>query len=292
MFEGFERRRIRTRGADIHLVVGGRGPPLLLLHGFPQTHVAWHAVAPLLLRRFTVVAPDLRGYGDSTTDLATSDAANFSKRALAEDQVETMAALGFPRFHVAGHDRGGRVAYRLALDHPQRVDRLAVLDIVPTLAMWRSADKAFGLANWHWFFLAQTGGLPEAMISAAPDLILDAFLARWARFPERLDPTAIAEYRRCFRKPEVIAAACADYRAGATLDAEHDAVDLSAGRRVTQPLLALWNEARFDAGATNPLAIWREWAANVQGEALPCGHFLQEEQPDETAARLIRFFGM
>jgi len=263
---------------------GGSGPPLLLLHGHPQTHVMWHAVAPKLAQEFTVVAADLRGYGESSKPPTTTDHEPYSKRAMARDQVEVMEQLGFERFSVAGHDRGGRCAYRLALDHPDRVENLAVLDIVPTAEMWRRADKEFGMVNWHWFFLAQPFDLPERVIAADPG----AYYYRNGR--DRFHPDALADYLLCVRNPETIHGMCEDYRAGATYDQEADEADRGR-RRIQCPVLVLW-AGRDELGRWfDVLGVWRTWAdGDVTGRALDCGHFLAEERPEEVTAELLAFF--
>jgi haloacetate dehalogenase len=250
----------------------------------------WHEVAPRLAEDFTVVAADLRGYGESAKPPGGDDHAGYTKRTMARDQVEVMAQLGFERFAVAGHDRGARVAYRMALDHPERVTKLAVLDVVPTYAMWAGADRAFGLGAYHWFFLAQPYDLPERLIGAEPEYYLRTMLARWAGNAEAFAPEALAEYVAHFRDPACIHASCEDYRAGATLDLEHDTADREQGGRITCPVLALWGEGRAGRGGRDWLATWREWAADVRGHGLPCGHFLPEEAPDETYAALHEFF--
>jgi len=283
MFEGFELAMIDTGAAVIRVRHGGSGPPLLLLHGHPQTHLIWHRVAPRLARDFTVVAADLREYGDSSKPPTTTDHAPYSKRAMAEDQIAVMRQLGFDRFGVAGHDRGGRCAYRMALDHPECVGKLAVLDIVPTGEAFRRANMAFGLGYWHWFFLAQPDPLPERMIGANPD----NFYFRGPR--DLFDSEALADYLRCVRNPETIHAMCEDYRAGATIDFALDEAD-RGNRRIACPVLALWGrrgqlEAWYDV-----LAIWRDWASDVRGRALDCGHYLAEEAPEEVAAELADFF--
>jgi haloacetate dehalogenase len=283
MFEGFDLAMFDTGAAVIRVRHGGSGPPLLLLHGHPQTHLIWHRVAPRLAQVFTVVATDLRGYGDSSKPPTTPDHAPYSKRAMAEDQIAVMRQLGFDRFGVAGHDRGGRCAYRMALDHPECVGKLAVLDIVPTGEAFRRANMAFGLGYWHWFFLAQPDPLPERMIGANPD----NFYFRGPR--DLFDPEALADYLRCVRNPETIHAMCEDYRAGATIDFALDEAD-RGNRRIACPLLALWGrhgqlEAWYDV-----LAIWRDWAGDVRGRALDSGHYLAEEAPEEVAAELIDFF--
>jgi haloacetate dehalogenase len=287
MFGGFDLSTIDAGGAGIAIRVrhGGSGPPLLLLHGHPQTHAMWHLIAPRLAQDFTVVAADLRGYGDSAKPPTAPDHAPYSKRAMARDQVAVMRALGFERFHVAGHDRGGRVAYRMALDHPGRVLKLAVLDILPTWEHFRRTDKAFALGYWHWFFLAQPHDLPERLIASDPD----AFYLR--RGASMFAPEALAEYRRCFRDPATIHAMCEDYRAGATIDCAVDEADRAAGRRIACPVLALWGRRGFLHGHYDVAAIWRDWAAGpVEGQAIDCGHYLPEEAPDETYAALHAFF--
>jgi haloacetate dehalogenase len=283
-FPGFERRRIATSGAEINLVSGGTGPPLLLLHGYPQTHLMWRKLATRLAAEFTVVVPDLRGYGDSAKSPAGPDNAGYSKRALALDQVETMAALGFERFAVAGHDRGARVAHRLARDHPERIERLVLLDIVPTLHRFETIDQKAATSSWHWFFLIQGGGLPERLIGADPEF----FLRHMLREPAVFEPEAFAEYLRCFRNPETIRATCDEYRAGASIDLVHDRAD--RGRRVAMPLLVLWGERSSQGSGYDVLAVWREYAETVSGHGIDSGHFLPEEAPEETYRALRGFF--
>jgi haloacetate dehalogenase len=289
MFDGFAERRIRTTHAEIHLRLGGDGPPLLLLHGYPQTSAMWHRVAPPLAERFTVVAADLRGYGGSSKPPSGPDHAAYSKRAMAADMVEVMAALGFPAFAVAGHDRGGRVGYRMALDQPAAVTRLAVLDIVPTHTMWRRMDKELAVAVYHWLFLAQPDGLPEKLIGADPAWWVRESLRRWAGDPDAFAPEAVAEYVRCFSDPAAIHASCEDYRAGATVDDELDAADLGH-RKIACPLLVLWGQRGIAQEAEDPLAAWRPWADDVRGQGIRGGHFLPEEAPAETLAALEAFF--
>ena len=292
MFEGFALEHIDADGIPIrtrHRVAEGK-PPLLLLHGNPQTHLMWHLVAPRLAERFSVVATDLTGYGESGKPATAPDHAPYSKRAMARTQIAVMRRLGFERFCVAGHDRGGRVAYRMALDQPERVARLAVLDIVPTWEAYRRADMAFGMSYFHWFFLSQPFDLPERLIAADPELYWRRHTSREPKGPDFFAADALSDYLRCFRDPATIHAVCEDYRAAASIDMEHDDADRHAGRRIEPPVLALWGgrgrlEAWYDV-----LAIWREWARDVRGRALDCGHYLPEERPDEVAAALEAFF--
>jgi haloacetate dehalogenase len=283
MFEGFERVRIEAQGTVINAVRGGQGPPVLLLHGSPQTHAMWHLIAPRLAEDFTVIAPDLRGYGDSSKPESAPDHEPYSKRAMALDQVEVMRHFGFERFALCGHDRGGRVGYRMALDQPGVVTRLAVLDIVPTFEAFSRADTAFGLAYWHWFFLAQPHDLPERLLASEPEKAL------FRGGSEAIAPEAMEEYVRCLRDPEAIRATCEDYRAAATLDFEHDGADRKAGRRIGCPVLALWGRQGFLDGHYDVLEVWRGWAADVRGRALECGHYIPEEAPEETYAELSAF---
>ncbi|MGQ9366706.1 alpha/beta fold hydrolase [Azospirillum sp. ST 5-10] len=290
MLEGFAGRRVATSGAEIFAAVGGDGPPLLLLHGFPQTHAMWHRVAPELARRFTVVAADLRGYGASEKMAGDPAHVRHSKRAMAQDQVEVMAALGFERFAVCGHDRGARVAHRMALDHPDRVERLAVVDIVPTLEVFERVDQAMATAYYHWFFLIQPGGLPEHLIGLDPEFYLRRTLGSWGSGTGAFGEEAFAAYLQAFRNPATVHAMCEDYRAAASIDLEHDRGDRLAGRTVAAPTLALWG-ADSVVGRTyaDPLALWRPYAPRVEGRALPGGHFLPEERPQETLAALLAF---
>lgn len=285
MFEKFASEMVALPGGDLMVATGGSGPPLLLLHGYPETHAAWHRVAPELAARFTVVIPDLPGYGDSS---APHDG-DYSKRAMARTMADLMAARGFDRFAVAGHDRGGRVAYRLALDHPDRITRLAVLDMVPTLDMWEMMDADMALAVYHWLFLAQPDGLPEAVIDAGPDEYLLRTVRGWCADPDAIDPAAFEEYRRCFRKPGVIHAVCEDYRAGAGIDRKHDAADREVGRRISCPVLALWASHGTDGRPYDTLEIWRRWADDVTGREIASGHFLPEEAPGAVLATLLSF---
>jgi len=289
IIDGFAASRVTVNGTALNVARGGSGPPLLLIHGYPQTHAMWHKLSPRLAADFTVVAPDLRGYGDSACPPSDPEHYAYSKRAMAQDMAELMTALGFAQFAVAGHDRGARVTHRLCLDYPERVTRAAVLDIAPTYTMFATADKAFGDAYYHWFFLSQPYDLPERLIGADPAYYLWAKLRKWGRDESAFTPAALAEYQRCFARPESIHATCEDYRAAATVDLAHDEADL--GRRIGCPLLALWGEKGFIAQKYDVLEVWRERAEDVRGRALPSGHFLPEEAPEETYAELRAFFG-
>ena len=286
MFEGFDQHRITTSGAEINLVVGGSGPPLLLLHGYPQSHVMWHKVAPLLAGEFTVVIPDLRGYGDSSKPPGDPDHANYSKRAMAQDQAEVMTQLGFDTFFLAGHDRGARVSHRLTKDHQQRVLKLATMDIIPTHRMFQVVNQAMATATHHWFFLIQPYDYPERMIGANCDYFLRH---RFERAPDSSTfPTeAVDEYARCFCDPAAIHATCEDYRAGASIDLVHDEADFDS--KVTCPMLALWSATGYTGRSQDMLQVWRDYATNVRGHSLPCGHHLPEEMPDQVYADLRAF---
>jgi haloacetate dehalogenase len=292
-FEDFELRDVETSRGRVRARIGGSGPPLLLLHGYPQSHLMWHAAAPLLAERHTVVAADLPGYGDSFRPRLSDDHASHSKRALAADLVEAMAQLGHGAFAVAGHDRGGRVAYRMALDRPEVVTRLAVLDIVPTGEVWRRADRDFARGYWHWAFLALPAPLPERLIGgdrqAFFDLHVRAGMGMGAE-PGRYPPEVLDAYRRLLDDPGTVEAMCEDYRAGATVDVEHDDADREAGRQITCPLLVLWaGRGGLPGFYGDVLEVWRPWAPDVRGEALDATHFLAEDRPEETAARLLAF---
>lgn len=289
MFDSdFQSTTIQTGGAEIFLRCGGRGAPLLLLHGYPQTHVMWHKVAKELAQRFFVVCPDLRGYGDSGKPPSDPAHANYSKRVMARDMVEVMKALGHEQFQVAGHDRGARVTHRMALDHPGCVLRACVMDIAPTLHMFRHTDQAFATGYYHWFFLIQGDGLPEHLIGADPEYYLRKKMGHWSAPDAVFDEGAMAEYVRCFSNPETIRASCEDYRAAATIDLEHDEAD--RGRRIECPLLVLWGNRGFVHRTYDVLDVWREYAADVTGRALDCGHFLPEEQPAAVIREFTGFF--
>ncbi|CDX40093.1 Fluoroacetate dehalogenase [Mesorhizobium sp. SOD10] len=294
MFEDFDSREIDTGEARIFARHAGSGPGLLLLHGFPETHAMWREVAPGLARDFTVVCADLRGYGQSSCPPSAADHAPYAKRAMAADMIVLMETFGFRRFMVAGHDRGGRVAYRLALDHPDRVEKLAVLDIIPTADAWDRADDRLALGYWPWSLLAQPEPLPETMLAGAADAIVDNALSGWGSSPDAFPPGVRQLYVGALRDTAHIHAICEEYRAAASLDREHDQADREAGRRIACPLLALWSEhgalAEWYAQEGGPEALWRDWADDVSGGALPGGHFFPEESPIETAATLGAFF--
>jgi haloacetate dehalogenase len=273
----------------INAIVGGSGPPLLLLHGHPQTHAIWHRVAPRLAEQFTVVACDLRGYGDSSKPQGAPDHANYSKRAMAADMVAVMQSLGFATFRVLAHDRGARVAHRLAQDHPQAVERMALLDIAPTLAMYEQTSDAFARAYWHWFFLIQPPPLPERLIEADPAAYVRDVMGKRSAGLAPFDPRALAEYQRCLALPGAAHGICEDYRAAATIDLEHDRFDRDAGNRLALPLMVLWGEQGVVGRCFDPLAEWQRVAADVQGEALPCGHYIAEEAPDRLLERVLPF---
>jgi haloacetate dehalogenase len=290
MFDDFAAHRFDSDGVEIAYWIAGSGPPLLLIHGYPQTHVMWHKIADRLAERFTVVAPDLRGYGDSGKPAGDKDHVNYSKRVMAADLVALMASLGHHSFDVAGHDRGARVAYRMALDHPAAVTRLAVLDIVPTKAVYDGTDRALATGYFHWFMLIQRSPIPENLIGGAVDTWLDMAFGNWTGGEGAFTPEARAEYRRCFGTPEAIHASCEDYRAGATIDYAADAATIATGEKIAAPVLVLWGD-RGRVAAMDPLATWRAYAVDVRGHGLPCGHFLPEEQPEATLAALVAFFG-
>jgi len=286
-FPGFERRRIRTRGATLSVVAGGSGPAVLLLHGHPQTHLCWHRVAPRLARDFTVVCPDLRGQGDSSKPRGLPDHSTYSKRALAADAVELMERLGHRAFHVVGHDRGARVGHRLALDHPERVRSLAVLDVSPTLRMYEGTTERFARAYFHWFFLIQPAPLPERLLAGRAGAWVRSRLGRGRAGLAPFPPAIRREYVRAFSDPRTIHATCEDYRASATVDLAHDRDDRR--RRLRLPVLALWGSEGTVGACFDPLADWRAVARDVTGRALPCGHFLPEERPAELLRELRAF---
>jgi haloacetate dehalogenase len=290
MFEGFKRVQVDTGEVTINAVIGGQGQPLLLLHGYPQTHAIWHKVAPRLSQQFTVVAADLRGYGDSGKPEGAPDHSNYGKRVMARDQVELMRRLGFDQFLLAGHDRGARVAHRLALDHPDRVLKLALLDISPTKKMYEGTNREFAQAYYHWFFLIQPRPLPEKLIGGDPQFYLLKKIGSGSAGLAPCTPEALEEYLRCFT-PETIHGSCEDYRASASIDLEHDRADIQAGNKVTCPLLVLWGQRGVIERCFAPLEDWAEVATDVHARALPGGHYLAEELPGMVLAEFSAFFG-
>lgn len=291
-FEGFELSQISVPdpAGEVSLRVrhGGSGPPVLLIHGYPETHVMWANVAEGLAADFTVICPDLRGYGGSTKPPSAADNETSSKRAMARDAVALMSHFGFEHFDVAGHDRGGRVTYRLALDHPQAVRRASILDIIPTGEVWARADRRFALGYWHWPFLAQRSPLPETLIGADPEGFF--FKLQYPEAERIFGAEALADYRTAVARPEVVHAMCEDYRAGAGYDRRLDDEDKAAGRKIACPLQVIWGGKGALAAWYDTLGIWREWAEDVRGQSLDCGHFIPEEKPAETLALLREFF--
>lgn len=292
LFPGFRMERLDCGGITLHCRVGGDGPPLLLLHGYPQTHHTWHRVAPDFAERFTCVVADLPGYGESDAPEPGGDHFPYTKRAMGQAAAKLMERLGFRRFHVLGHDRGARVAYRLALDQPERVERLGIVEVVPTWEMWARFDAEVALRTWHWTFLAQPAPLPERMIGADPVAYLDWTLASWAkgRSLEAFEAAALAAYRAAFRQPARIRAMCEDYRAGAGPDRAHDEADRAAGRRIRAPVHVVWASGGFPARTGDPLGIWRGWAHAVTGTEIEAGHFGQEESPKAVLDAFLPFF--
>jgi haloacetate dehalogenase len=293
LYPGFASRWLDTKAGRIFARTGGHGPPLLLLHGYPQTNVMWHRVAPALAQRFTLVLPDLPGYGWSDAPAPDGGHAPYTKRAMAGAMIDVMEALGHGRFLLAGHDRGGRVAYRLALDHPGRLEKLAVLDIVPTWAMWHRMDARLAHRAWHWMFLALPHPFPETMIGKDPLFFFDSRAAAGTKIKSlsAFDPRALAHYHAFFSDPLRIYATCEDYRAGRSTDLADDEADRAAGKRIACPLLAIWGDSGgIPSETAGPLATWKEWASDVRGFAVDSGHYLAEEAPEATAQALIEFF--
>ena len=292
-FEGFAAGHHRVNGIDVFARVGGRpdGPVLLLLHGFPESHVMWRRVAGPLASQFRLVLADLRGYGDSSAPASDPEHAAYSKRAMASDMADLMHSLGHDRYTVIGHDRGGRVAHRLALDHPEAVDRLCLLDIAPTLDMYSATDMRFARAYHHWFHLIQPEPLPERMIGGDPRFYLHTTLAGWgSQGLDFVEPRALAEYERCFCRPQAIHAVCEDYRASAGIDLDHDRSSRAAQQKIQCDVLVLWGQRGVVEALFDPLTLWRaQCSATVSGRALACGHFLPEEAPEQTAAALLEF---
>nr|WP_269583607.1 alpha/beta hydrolase [Roseibium sp. Sym1] len=292
LFPGFDSMTVEANGERLFCRVGGSGPPLLLLHGYPQSHVCWHKIALRLAEHFTVVATDLPGYGRSSVPPLSADHAAYSKRSMAALFVELMHVLGHERFFLAGHDRGGRVAYRMALDHPDRIQRMSVLDILPTCDYWDRLDRLFGLKIYHWMFLAQPAPFPEKLISASPVRFLFHTLRSWTaeKSLKCFSEEALKHNRAWFCDPDRISATCEDYRAGAGPDYEHDRQSLDSGQKIEIPLLALWGDKGIATSVDSPLDVWRNWCPGAEGLSLPCGHFLPEEAPDETFDALLDFF--
>ena len=287
MFEGFEQHQIEAAGTTINLVKGGDGPPLLLLHGYPQTHTIWHKIAPRLAEEFTVVAADLRGYGDSGKPHGDAEHLAYSKRSMAQDQVEVMEQLGFDSFFLVGHDRGARVSHRLTKDHPQRVRKLALLDIIPTHRMFQVVNKEMATNTYHWFFLIQPYDFPERVIGADADYFIRSRFLRVNNAATVFPPEAIEEYVRCFCDPAAIHGACEDYRAGASIDLVHDEADLE--QKVTCPLFVLWSATGYMGRTQDVLQVLRDYATDVRGHSLSCGHYLAEEMPEETYSAIRGF---
>jgi haloacetate dehalogenase len=289
MFADFIDASAEVDGIRIKAIRGGNGPALLLLHGHPQTHAIWHKVAPELAQHFTVIAADLRGYGDSGKPEGAAGHSNYSKRRMAADQIELMRAHGFTQFAVMGHDRGGRVAARMALDHPQAVTKLVTLDVAPTLSMYEQTSFEFARAYWHWFFLVRPAPFPETLIRADPDLYLKQTIGARSAGLAPFTAEAYAEYLRCLSQPGTAHGICEDYRASITIDLEHDRASLAEGRRIACDFLALWGRDGVIERCFEPLDEWRQWCAHVSGEALPCGHYIPEEAPAELLARAVPF---
>lgn len=281
----FRQEKVDLKDVSINVVVGGKGPPLLLLHGYPQTHVMWHKISPQLANDFTLVIPDLRGYGDSSKPPEGENHVAYSKRVMAQDQIDVMAKLGFTKFAMVAHDRGARVGHRLALDHQDSVSKLVLMDVLPTLYLYRTANEKFGRAYWHWFFLIRPAPFPETLIGHDPEFFLKAFLG--ALVPKSITPEAFGEYLRCFRDPASIHGSCEDYRAGATIDLTHDEADLD--KKIQCPLLVLWGEKGFLGPNYDILGVWRERAINVSGKGIAASHFFAEEAPEATVAEVRRF---
>jgi haloacetate dehalogenase len=290
LFPGFERQSIPIDDElQINCLLGGSGPPLLMLHGHPQTHAIWHRVAPRLAEQFTLVMADLRGYGDSSKPRGTEDHTNYSKRVMAGDMLSVMRSQGFDRFDVLAHDRGARVAHRLGADHPAAVRSMVLLDIAPTVAMYEQTNEAFARAYWHWFFLIQPAPLPERLIEADPAAYVTDLMGARGSGLAPFDPRALAEYQRCMALPGAAHGACEDYRAAAGIDLVHDRADRSAGSRLTMPLLVLWGEEGIVGRNFNPLMEWREVAEDVRGGSLPSGHYIAEEAPDKLLTSALAF---
>ena len=287
MFEGFENLQIEANGTTINLVKGGSGPPMLMLHGYPQTHAMWNKIAPRLAEDFTVVCPDLRGYGDSAKVEGDAEHMNYSKRAMAQDQVDVMKGLGFNQFFLVGHDRGGRVSHRLTKDHPDSVLKLVTLDIIPTRTMFQIVNKDFATNTYHWFFLIQPYDFPERVIGADPEFYAGRGFDRVKNADTVFTPEALADYLRCFDNPGTIHAVCEDYRAGATIDLVHDDADFD--QKINCPMLAMWSSTGYVGRSQDVLKVWQDYATDVRGQSLTCGHYIAEEMPDEAYAAIKGF---
>ena len=287
MFDNFEKMQIRTTSTTINLVKGGSGPPVLLLHGYPQSHTMWHKIAPLLAENFTVVATDLRGYGDSGKPSGDNEHLNYSKRHMAKDQVEVMQHLGFNSFNLVSHDRGARVAHRLTKDNPDRVNKLITLDIVPTRHMFANVNKDLATSSYHWFFLIQPYDFPERVIAANPDYFIRSRFMKEKNADTIFTAEAVNEYVRCFKNPDAIHAMCEDYRAGASIDLMHDEQDNA--NKITCPHLALWSATGYVGRTQNVIDVWKEYSEDVTGHSLNCGHYMAEELPNETYEAVNNF---
>ncbi|OCR25950.1 alpha/beta hydrolase [Pseudomonas syringae] len=289
MFTGFHKDTRQVNGVEISYRKGGAGPGLLLLHGHPQTHVIWHKIAEQLALEFSVVAADLRGYGDSSKPAANDDHSNYSKREMARDGVELMQALGFSKFSVLAHDRGARVAHRLALDHPLAVQRMVLLDIAPTLSMYAQTNEAFARAYWHWFFLIRPAPLPESLIEANPELYLRSVMGSRSAGLKPFTDEAFAEYLRCLQLPGAARGICEDYRAAASIDLEHHRADIAAHHHLNLPLLVMWGAEGTVGRCFDPLKEWQQVATDVRGKALPAGHYIAEEAPELLLGEVLPF---
>ena len=290
MFNGFTQKRLSANGVNIHALIAGSGPPLLLLHGYPQSHLIWHRVAPELAKHFTVVVTDLRGYGFSEKLAGLPDHSNYSKRAMAQDQVEVMRQLGFDVFHLCGHDRGGRVAHRLAVDHPEAVKKLMLLDISPTLAMYEQTNMEFARSYWWWFWLIQPAPFPESMVAGAPETYLRKKIGWGHAGLKPFTEETFAAYLSYVSDPATMHAMCEDYRASASIDLEHDRADRAAGRKITCPVDVLWSEFGVVNRCFKPLEDWRRVADDVRGRTIPCGHYIPEEVPEALLQEMLEFF--
>jgi haloacetate dehalogenase len=291
LLEGFSQTRIKTDGADIVVSYRGKGPPLLLMHGNPFTRVSWHKVAPRLAEEFTVVLPDLRGYGDSSKPDGGSDHSAYSFRSMAQDQIDVMHHLGFEKFQAGGHDRGARVLHRLCLDHPESVTRAAFIDMLPQHYLLTHVTKNWGIFSWHWFFMVQPNPTPETMISADPEFFIRRKLSKTAQGTSFFDPRALAEYIRCIKNPKTVYGMCEDYRATFGVDLDMDTVDFNSERKVTCPAMILWGEKGGVGRNHDAASIWSQYATRIERTAMvPSGHYLQEECPDETYHELRNFF--